>query len=103
MSTIVGCGAMIQAMVAKTLILRTTKDIYRLDNASDIWRFLILGGPIASLTSAAIGSTSLLLFGAIRPSDYTFTAFTWWTGDTIGAIIFTPLVLAFLQSQTPLW
>ena len=103
LATGIGFGAAVQALGARFLIARTVKDIHHLDSASDIWRFLIFGGPIASVISTSIGVSALLACGKILTSDFGYTVFTWWTGDTIGTIIFTPLVLAVLQAQTPLW
>ena len=46
--------------------------------------------------NATWGVTSLLLGGIIQPVDYLFHWWTWWVGDAIGVITFTPLVLIWL-------
>jgi CHASE1-domain containing sensor protein len=43
--------------------------------------------------NATWGVTSLLLGGVIQPVDYLFHWWTWWVGDAIGVITFTPLIL----------
>jgi PAS domain S-box-containing protein len=43
--------------------------------------------------NATWGVTSLLLGGVIQPVDYVFHWWTWWVGDAIGVITFTPLIL----------
>ena len=56
---------------------------------------LVLGGPVACMTSASIGVSSLWLAGAIAPADIAFSWWTWWVGDSIGVLVFMPLFLAW--------
>ncbi len=43
--------------------------------------------------NATVGVSVLLATGAIGGSNYLFSWFTWWVGDSIGAMIFAPLAL----------
>jgi MASE1 len=89
----IGLGASLQAMVGAFLICRFTQYPTAFVAARDIIKFLLLGGPVSCLVNATWAVTSLLLSGAIHPVDYLFHWWTWWVGDAIGVITFTPLIL----------
>jgi len=89
----IGMGASLQAIVAAFLIRRFTQYPIALVEAREIIKFLLLGGPISCLVNATWSVTSLLLGGVIQPVDYLFHWWTWWVGDAIGVITFTPLIL----------
>jgi CHASE1-domain containing sensor protein len=69
-----------------------------------VGRLLLLGGPVGCLVSASIGSTCLLLSGALSREQFLYSWGTWWVGDTIGVLVFTPLTLSWLawRTQMPL-
>src|SRR6266853_1119959 len=52
-----------------------------------------LGGPIACVTAATVGVTTLVLAKAITPANYPYSWMTWYVGDAIGVVIFTPILL----------
>ena len=89
----IGMGASLQAIVGALLIRRFTQYPTALVEARDIIKFLLLGGPVSCLVNATWSVTSLLLGGVIQPVDYLFHWWTWWVGDAIGVITFTPLIL----------
>jgi CHASE1-domain containing sensor protein len=89
----IGMGASLQAIAGASLIRRLTQYPTAFVEARDIIKFLILGGPVSCLVNATWGVTSLLLSGVIQAVDYLFHWWTWWVGDAIGVITFTPLIL----------
>ncbi|HSF57238.1 MAG TPA: MASE1 domain-containing protein, partial [Candidatus Binatia bacterium] len=89
----IGLGASLQAVVGAFLIRRFTQYPTAFVAARDIIKFLLLGGPVSCLVNATWAVTSLLLSGAMQPVDYLFHWWTWWVGDAIGVITFTPLIL----------
>lgn len=68
-----------------------------------IWRFLGLGGLASCMISATIGIITLYLMGMANEDDVSFGWLTWWSGDTIGVLIFTPLLLCFIGEPRPQW
>ena len=54
---------------------------------------LAVGGPIACITGATVGVGTLVLTGAIPPASAPYSWVTWYVGDTIGVVIFTPILL----------
>src|SRR5262245_11195437 len=89
----IGMGASLQAIVGAFLVRRFTHYPTAFVAARDIIKFLLLGGPVSCLVNATCSVTSLLLSGVVHPVDYLFHWWTWWVGDAIGVITFTPLIL----------
>ncbi len=98
-----GMGASLQALFGAELIRRLIGPLPRLIQDRDILRFQLLGGPVACVVSASIGMTLLWSLDFISTPDLPVAWLTWWVGDTIGAIIFAPLVLIFFNHTDPLW
>ncbi len=68
----------------------------------DVTIFLLIG-PSSMLLTASIGVLALYT-GGMLSFDLLFRAWTgWWIGDTVGILVFTPLLLFLLSdSQTPM-
>jgi diguanylate cyclase (GGDEF)-like protein/PAS domain S-box-containing protein len=61
-----------------------------------ILRFILLGGPVSCTVSASLGAATLFLQNIIRLENLPLSWLTWWIGDTIGVVIFAPLLLSFI-------
>ena len=99
----IGLGAAMQAVVGAVLIRRYIGFPTALNEDGDVIKFLLLGGPLACLINATWGGSTLLLSGAVTATDFPLTWWTWWAGDTIGVLIFTPLTLIGLASPRGAW
>lgn len=93
----IASGAVLQAVVAATLIRRYVPDRNLLVQEAGTIRLLLLGGPVACVISASIGVSCLWQAGKIPVSALAFNWWTWWVGDSIGVVLFTPLALVWLQ------
>ena len=91
-SASISVGAAIQAVLGAVLIRRYVGLPTVLDDDRDVIKFLFLGGPLVCLLNATWGSATLLISGAIFSNVFLITWWTWWVGNTIGVLIFTPLV-----------
>lgn len=69
----------------------------------EIFLFFLLGGPISSLIPATIGITAMTLSGIISPSAIPLNWFSWLIGDTIGVLIFAPIILTIFSPDSNLW
>ena len=92
----IALGATLQALAAVWLTRRSIGFPTLFDQPLKALRFLFLGGPLACLVSATVGCLSLLAVGAVTAADFPFSWWTWWAGDTIGVLTFTPLLLVWL-------
>jgi signal transduction histidine kinase len=98
----IGIGAALQAYAGAALITRFFREQLRLNNEREVFGFFLLGGPIACWVNASLGITALASFGAIPPSAIAYSWWTWWVGDTIGTLIFAPLILMWCGTD-PTW
>jgi len=55
--------------------------------------YLILIGVLSCVVATTWGNITLIIFGSIPPESFIFGWLTWWIGDAIGVLIFTPLIL----------
>jgi signal transduction histidine kinase/CheY-like chemotaxis protein/CHASE1-domain containing sensor protein len=99
LALVIGAGAAAQAVIGAWLIRRVVAIPNQLARVHDIGALLLLGGPIGCLIGATNGVTTLALNGIVAWKNYPLNWLTWWVGDTIGVIIFTPVLLLWL---TPL-
>ena len=92
----IGCGNALEALVGAHLLRRVG---FRpaLDRLVDVVTLVLLGGVVSTLISASIGVTSLWLSGATALQSLPTLGIVWWSGDCIGVIAFTPLLLTWLS------
>ncbi|MCB9872873.1 MAG: CHASE domain-containing protein [Planctomycetaceae bacterium] len=106
-STLVGLGmasgSTLQAWFGATLVRRGIGYPNALACEGDIARFFLACGPVSCVVGASFGVTSLWLAGYTTSENYLFSWFTWWVGDSIGAIIFAPLMLILFAASPTIW
>ncbi|MBF0337963.1 MAG: CHASE domain-containing protein [Nitrospirae bacterium] len=100
---IIATGAVLQTVTATYLIQRFVGRQGTFEREQDLLKLLLIGGPFSCVINATLGSVAMLVVGAIKPSGYIFSLFTWWLGDTIGVIVVTPLVLILMGRPAELW
>jgi signal transduction histidine kinase/integral membrane sensor domain MASE1 len=89
----IGTGAALQAVTGGWLIRRLVGYGNIFTQELGAIRMLVLGGPASCMINATIGVSTLWLAGLIPDPNYLFNWLTWWVGDSIGVLIFTPLIL----------
>jgi PAS domain S-box-containing protein len=104
MAGLIALGSSAQACLASVLIQSRLKQAWQtLVNDSDILWFLLLAGPLASLVSCSWATLCLWFGGVINISDLSFNWWNWWVGDTLGVLLFSPVLLAMLYRQQVPW
>jgi len=98
-----GTGGTLFAYIGMKLIKKYSSYPSDLILDKDIVLFLLLGGPISCLIPASIGITAMLFTGIISPNEVPLNWLSWWVGDTIGVLIFTPIMLTIFTSDSTLW
>ncbi|MCB1815238.1 MAG: diguanylate cyclase, partial [Candidatus Competibacteraceae bacterium] len=101
--SVVSLAAFAQAALGARLIKYKIPANDPLLEDNRIFWFLILGGPVSCILAATIGTTTLLLFDAISNHEYLLVWATWWIGDSIGVLVFTPLLLVMIAPPRALW
>jgi len=95
-----GMGDVLCSVGAAYLIKRFTGTSMPIEKSSHVMQFFLfgcLGGPAIS---ALFGVSSLSAAGLVESSRYFFTFMTWWTGDAVGVLVITPLILSFFFKDT---
>lgn len=100
---LLAAGTALQALLGARLTRRFLAVTQPLAREHDVWRFLILAGPVACLVAATIGALVLSVFDRMTAGDIQAQWLLWWTGDTLGVLLFTPLVLLVWPSSRSLW
>jgi signal transduction histidine kinase len=98
-AAVIAVGAALQALLGATLIRSFVGFPNALLREREIFWFLVLGGPVACVVNASAGVAALLMSGAILQDNMAYTWWTWWVGDTIGALIFAPLIVMWMGGQ----
>jgi PAS domain S-box-containing protein len=101
--TSLGLGTALQALVGVWLVRRVVGFPTALDQGRQVAAFLLLGGPVSCLLGATWGVTSLLAVGLIPWPTGLVHWWTWWMGDTIGALVVIPLLLVWTAAPRPVW
>jgi len=99
----IASGSTLACALGAWLIHRVVGYPDPLTEERSIFLCLLLGGPLACLLSAGLGSGSLVLFGVIPASHWPISAWTWWVGDSIGVLIALPLTLILFAEPRALW
>jgi diguanylate cyclase (GGDEF)-like protein len=100
---IVSMAATVQAVLGAWLIKRNIGANNPLIDDGSILRFFALGGPLSCMVSASIGIATLYLEGVNNLENSAYSWVTWWIGDVIGVLIFTPLLLCFIGKPRSHW
>ncbi|MFI8997824.1 MASE1 domain-containing protein [Streptomyces sp. NPDC053542] len=82
------------------LLLRRAGIRTGLDRLSD-GLLLVFGGLAGTLISSGVGSGTLLLTGEVSATEFWRAWSAWWTGDAMGVLVVTPVLLS-LHAARPL-
>ncbi|MEU9478141.1 MASE1 domain-containing protein [Streptomyces sp. NPDC048191] len=89
------------APLCSYLLLRRTGFRTELDRLRDALALIFLGGFTGMLVSATTGSGTLLLAGVLSTGGFWPTWSVWWTGDAMGVLVVTPVLLVLRSAHRP--
>jgi len=100
----IATGSTLQALVAVKLSNRwISSGVPNLEEPSDIFKFLILTGPISCLIAPTVGVTTLLVLGTMSFQAAVPSWVNWWIGDSLGVVVLTPLLFCFFIPHSKNW
>ncbi|WP_425356882.1 MASE1 domain-containing protein [Streptomyces inhibens] len=73
----------------------------QMDRLRDAVALVCLGALTGMLVSATVGSGVLVLSGALTTGDFWPTWAVWWTGDAMGVLVITPVLLLLSSARWP--
>ncbi|MCB1145041.1 MAG: CHASE domain-containing protein, partial [Leptospiraceae bacterium] len=100
---LISLGSTFQVLLGSILIQKFNRDDYSLDELKSIFKFFLLGGPVACIVAPTAGTFTLYFFQVLELENILFSWFTWWVGDTIGIFLITPITFSFLHPKSSLW
>ena len=99
----IATGAALQGVAGAILIRRYSGFPHTLSDPRKVLIFLLCGGPVSCVISASVASAILISTGTISAAEWLVSGITWWVGDTLGVLIFTPVVLIWGLGPRVLW
>ncbi len=96
-------GSTLQAWIGTKLVFKIYDNDPKLVIEKDILFFCLLAGPVSCLTSATIGITALWANNVITLQDLPIAWATWWIGDAIGVLVFSPIIMIFFARPENHW
>jgi len=97
---VIGLGAAAQALLGAVAARRFLGPGDRAESPSNVIRLVVVAGALACVTSATVGSTTLVLSGLSQPVSFPLTWLTWWAGDVLGVLLILPLVAIWSRSES---
>lgn len=92
-------GATCQLLVGYYLYRRLIGIGHLINNPAYILRFSSFVAPISCLVASLTGTLALFSHDFIEKEQAMFTWLTWWIGDTIGILLFTPMLLTLFANS----
>jgi len=102
-STAIALGNTLEALTAVYLLRRFTESRNPFNRAFDVLKFVVFAAVISTTLAATIGNLSLCVSGHERWQDFQHLWLTWWSGDAIGALTVTPLILTWVERPIERW
>jgi len=99
---LIAAGSLLQPIFGGLLLRKFCCTHSFLDSHNGFLRFCMIA-PVMCVVSSSIGSTSLLLMGAVTYDAYATVWGTWWLGDTIGVIFFATLIMVMREAKEQSW
>lgn len=97
MAVIIASGSSLQAYLGVCLTQSLFKNTAPFTMGKNVLLFLALAGPFSCVISASVGISTLYGFGVV-PIDLLLNQWlAWWSGDTLGVILFAPIMLLVFQ------
>ncbi len=80
------------------LLLRRVGFRMEMDRLRDALALAFLAAGVGMVVSAVIGAGVLVLAGVVRAQEFWLSWFVWWTGDALGVLVITPLLLVIRKA-----
>lgn len=94
-AAVIAFGNTFEALIGSWVLGRYFDFSRMLSHVRDAFGIAVIA-PLACAVAATIGATSLYLAGLLPEGGYPETWLTWWFGDTLGILIFTPFLAKWL-------
>jgi signal transduction histidine kinase len=86
----------LEAVAGNYMVKRWIKDAFPFRHAKNTFRFLFVT-LFVGMIGGSVGTASLYFNNVITADHFLSTLFSWWIGNVVGILLFTPLILAIAQ------
>ena len=93
-STVTATGSLLGALISVGLLLCFERDRHPLATVNGVFRLVAIG-LLGCVISASVGGAVLCLIGHSAWAQFPLIWLTWWAGDAVGVVVFTPVFLAW--------
>jgi signal transduction histidine kinase len=97
-SSFIAIGNTLEAVVGNYLVQAWIKDSYPFKNTKSAFRFLFVT-MMMCLIGAGVGTMTLYMNDVALLDNLLRTGFSWWVGNVVGILLFTPFILAVAQKH----
>ncbi len=98
-SSLIALCNTLEALMGNYLMKRWIKTDYPFKSTKNAYRFLFVTLSM-SLLGASLGTWGLSLNKIIESENLVRTGFSWWVGNVVGILLFTPFILACAEKVT---
>jgi PAS domain S-box-containing protein len=99
----ISIGNTLEAITALYLVRRFIGSRNPFHRAIDVLRFVVFAAIVSTAVAATIGNVCLCLSGSASWNNFGWLWLTWWSGDGVGALVVTPLLLSWIEKPTERW
>ena len=96
----IACGNTLEAVAGAWLVSRFAHGRKAFLRATDVFRYIVLAGSLATAISATVGTLTLVSCGLLQKPDFGDAWLTWWMGDMAGAVLVGPFILVWAAKPT---
>src|SRR5438105_307117 len=93
----IATGNTLEAVTALFLLRVFVKEENFFNRAVDFLKFVLVAAIVSPAVPATIGNLCLGLSGAASWQHFGTLWLTWWSGDGVGALVVTPLILTWIE------
>lgn len=101
-AAVIAAGDAFEAVVAAHVIGRLMGRRRTLSRVKNVFTLALIGGGLTSMISATVGVATLVATGGTTMASAWSLWRVWWTGDAVGVLVVTPLLLAWTMPEQPL-
>lgn len=90
-------GNTLESLIGWFLMARTFGFSNSMTRVRDLLVLMLAGAPWGTMVSAILCTFGLMAAGAVKPNGIPLSSLLFWTGNVLGILVFTPLVLRLSQ------
>lgn len=102
-SAVMAVGNTLEAVSAFYLLSHFAEARNPFNRAFDVLKFVVFAALISTAIPATLGNVVLCISGHEQWHDFQRLWLTWWSGDGVGALLVTPLILCWAEKPIERW